>query len=76
MFDHVCILLVLVVWTGRLDDTLYSIYRAWNPVASNKFCKVPRNVSLAWFGGKRERDRQNEPVQKLDSDTKVGRHGV
>jgi hypothetical protein len=42
MLDHIRILLVLIIWPGRLNDTLHSIYRARNPVASNEFRKVPR----------------------------------
>lgn len=46
MLDHVSVLLVLVVWPRCLDYTLHSIYRARNPVASNKFCKVPKTGEM------------------------------
>jgi hypothetical protein len=41
MLDHIGILFVLVVRPGRLNDALDSVYRARDPIASNKFGKVP-----------------------------------
>ena len=46
MLHNVSILLVLVVWPVRLDDTLYSVDGAGYPVGSNEFGKIPVDVSV------------------------------
>jgi hypothetical protein len=41
LFDHVCILLVLVVWAIRLDDALDAVDGARNAVGSDELGKIP-----------------------------------
>lgn len=72
MLDNISVLLVLVVWAGCLDHTLNSVDRAWDPVAGNEFRKISGIKSI----GNTVDKTGNEPVKKLNGDTKVRRHSL
>jgi hypothetical protein len=54
MLDHISVLLVFVVWPGRLDDASDSVYGARDAVASDEFREVPERMldgsNLAQWG--------------------------
>ena len=43
LLDHIIVLLVLVIRSIRLDDTLasHSVDRAWNSLSCNKLSEIP-----------------------------------
>jgi hypothetical protein len=46
LLDHVCVLLVLVVWSVCLNDALDAVNGAWDAVCSDELGEVPIKVSI------------------------------
>jgi hypothetical protein len=46
LLDHVCVLLVLVVWSVCLNDALDAVNGAWDAVCGDELGEVPDKVSI------------------------------
>lgn len=74
VLHNICVLLVLVVRSVRLDDAIDPVDGACNPVAGNEFGKIP--VAVSQCNLTVNNSMVDLPIQVVDGDAEVAGHAV